>query len=517
MEVVMKKLLILLVGMMMLCSCGGKANKVVAQEFVGHNVQDVYAWCAELDDDHSCSIAYENSDEYEKDIVIDQSVQAGKKFEGEIHFNVSNGNMNEIALPYITPELSMSDIEIWKETSGLKTLNYAYETSETVDKNHVIRFDPNVHITKDTPVTVYISSGKAEPVNTDIEVKYGDYLNITVSEFESKARALGLTPNHQESRDKYDPNVKIGNIVWHGSGIYVKDEVFNYGICINAIVVSPGQYVGKSESEFIKIAQGLKLNPTHINGRDAYSAKVDKGYIVTHGNGTYVEGEEFKYGISYGPAIVQQGYEGSSESAFTDYLSMLELTGDRKTMYSNTVPAGRIISYNYGKYSSGDCVTYYVSLGQEQVYVDVPDFSGRSEGELLNFITSNGLLVGSRYEDSSLIARGNIVSNDTGRMKAGDYVSYTVSTGPAVQETAIIEAFGTVQASVSHEGDYEHAAFDMHRYLFGRGFMNYDIVPVTLFGGEPGTLVSITIDGERLGDYPVNAALNSYIRCEIVQ
>ncbi|MBQ6492367.1 MAG: hypothetical protein IJI92_00660 [Erysipelotrichaceae bacterium] len=510
----MKRIIILLTCLMMLSACsGGSSSHTVVEEFVGRNVKDVYEWCGTLSDDYSCEIAYEDNGDFEKDIVFEQSIKAGKKLKEDIHFKVSNGNASEIAIPYITPEVTMSDIEVWKEASGLKELVFKYETSDTVEKNHVIRMEPEAHITKDTPVTVYISSGPAAPVDTTIEVKYGDYIGITVDQFEEKAKALGLKPNHQTSRDKFDANVKIGNIVWHGSGVYEKDETFNYGVCINAITVNPSEYVGKTESEFIKIAQSLTLNPVHITGRDSYSAKVDKGNIVTHGNGVYVKGEDFKYGISYGPAYVQQGYEGGKESNFIDYLDMLTLKGDRKTVYSNTVPAGKIVSYNYGKYSTGDYVTYYVSLGQEETYVDVPDFTGQDENELLKFLSANGILVGSRIEESSLLPKGTVTYNDHGKMKAGEKVGYNVSSGPVVQETAIIEAFGTIYDEVTVEGDYEHAAWNMHRYLFGRGFMNYDIVPVVYKNYEPGILLSIEIGGEQLGDYPQNVGLTTYIKC----
>ncbi len=519
----MKKSLILLMGiMMMLCGCGEKSSSsVVVKEFVGHNVEELYEWCGTIGDEYSCEIAFEDNDEYEKDIVFEQSIKAGKKLNQDIFFKVSNGQPQEIAVPYVTEELTQSDIELWKEAAGVKDLTYIYEQNDTIAKNHVIRIEPDVHVTKETPIKVYISSGPAEkeepeePEDTTIEIVFGDYIGITVEEFEKKAKALGLRPNHQSSRDKYDPDVKFGNIAWHGSGIYEKDEVFNYGVCINEIVVKPGEYIGKTESEFIKIAKNLNLTPTHLSNRDAYSAKVDKGDIVTHGNGTYVENEAFNYGLSYGPAIVRQGYEGSSEEVFLDYLEMLTLKDDRKTSYSDTVSAGRIISYNYGKYSTGDYVTYYVSLGKKQNTINVPDFSGKNENDLLNFLSNNGILVGKRTEQESLIPKGKIVSNDQGKKKAGDKVSYCVSSGPAAKETAIIEAFDTVYDAVTHEGDYEHAAWDMHRYLFGRGFMDYDIVPVVYLGGEPGVLLSITIDGEPLGDYPVNVPIDAYIVCRI--
>lgn len=509
----MKKLILLLIMLVSICACGSK--NVVVEEFVGRDVNEVYTWCGQLDDDHSCEVQYEDNDEYEKDIVFEQSVKAGNKLKGDITFKVSSGAQQEIALPLITKDVTMSDIEVWKEASGIKNVSYVYETSDTVEKNHIIRLDPDSHVTKNTPLTVYVSSGSAAPSSTTIEIHYGDFIGLTVAEFEKKAKDLGLNPNHQTNRDKYDSDVKIDNIVWHGSGTYEKGEIFNYGVCINQITVNPGDYVGKTESEFIKIANNLSLNPRHLSDRDAYSAKIDKGNIVTHGSGVYVEGEDFNYGLSMGAAVVTQGYEGSKEEQFTTYLSSLTLKGDRKTINSETISAGRIVSYNYGKYSAGDAVTYYVSIGPEDHYVDVPDFSGSDESELLRFLTNNGIYAGTRTEQESLLPSGTIVSNDTGKKKSGDYVSYTVSTGPAVQDTAIIEAFSTVQEAVSHEDDYEHAEYDMKRYLFGRGFLDYEVVPVVYGGYRPGTLLSITIDGEELGEYPINVNLSAHIVCKI--
>lgn len=512
----MKKLLLLLIVIMSLTACAQATIEIPIEDFIGHNVQEVYDWCAKLDEGYSCEIVYQENDQYDKDVVYDQSVKPGEKLKSEdIHFYVSNGITSEIAVPFITEELSKSDIDAWKEVTGLQHLEYAYETSDTVKKNHVIRIEPVNHIKKDTPVTVFLSSGPETPSNEPFDIAYGDYIGLTVAEFEKKAKELGLNPHHQESRDRYNPDIKFGNIAWHGSGTYERGEDFNYGVCINSIVVNPGEYVGKSEDDFIKIAKKMKLNPTHIASRDSFSASIDRGYIVTHGNGVYVEGEDFNYGLSYGPAIVQSGYEGASEDAFLDYLSKLTLKGDRNTRYSDSVKAGRIIAYNTGRYSSGDLVTYYVSLGKEEVYVDVPDFSGSNEEDLLNFFANNGILVGSRSEQSSLIPKGKIVKNDHGKIKAGSAASYTVSTGPAQRETAIIEAFSTIYDEVTFKGDYERAEWTMHRYLFGRGFMNYEIIPVVYGDIEPGVLLSITIDGEELGDYPVNVPIDAYVECRI--
>ena len=66
------------------------------------------------------------------------------------------------------------------------------------------------------------------------------------------------------------------------------------------------------------------------------------------------------------------------------------------------------------------------------------------------------------------------------------------------REEYIIESFSTVYDEVTAVGDYERAAWTMHRYLFGRGFTNYEIIPVAYKDYEPGILLSITIDGEKI-------------------
>ncbi|MBR6260860.1 MAG: hypothetical protein IKR24_05000, partial [Erysipelotrichaceae bacterium] len=250
---------------------------------------------------------------------------------------------------------------------------------------------------------------------------------------------------------------------------------------------------------------------------DAYSASIPKGYIVTHGNGVYVENEDFKYGVSYGPATVRTGYEGVTEDVFTEYLDMLELKGDRKTRYSDSVSAGRIITYNHGNYSSGDVVTYYVSLGPEAKKVNVPDFAGRSEDELLRFLSNNGILVAARFEKESDYPKGTVTYNDKGDMTPGTKITYTVSAGQQ-KETAVIESFETIYDHVTHEGDYEHARFDMHRYLFGRGFMNYEIIPVAYKDYEPGILLIIYVNGEEhtyAESVPLDAYVQVYISSEV--
>ena len=506
----MKKLLMVLLAVLLLSACSEKGP--VVEGFVGRSVEDVYAWCSEIDPKYSCEVSYGENDEYEKDIVYEQSINAGKRLEDKISFKVSLGKAKEIVLPYITEDVTLSDIEVWKEAVGMENVKYVYETNDKIEKNHIIRMEPVTGVHKDTPITVYVSSGPAEPEQTTHEVVFGDYIGITVEEFEAAAKKLGLKPNHQESRDRYNPDVKFGNIAWHGSGVYVPDETFNYGICINELVISAGKYVGLSEEEFIKVARDFSLVPTHLANRDSFSTSIDNGHVVTHGSGVYVKDEAFNYGLSLGPAKVEGGYEGTSEDVFLSYLSRFGLTGNRKTSTSETVPAGRIISYHTGKYSSGDSVTYTVSTGPEP-RVNVPDFSGRAESELLNFLANNGLRAGVRSVQDSMIPEGCIVSNDAGTKQKGDSINYIVSSGPYIP-TVNMEKFEYLHDMISSEDSYEEAAQKADLYLSEKGFTNYEIKSVFLPSVKPGQLLQVIVDGEihsSAKEYPTYAQIEVQI------
>ena len=70
-----------------------------------------------------------------------------------------------------------------------------------------------------------------EPVKT-ITVNYGDYIGLTPDAIESAARDLGLSPTYASSKDSYSSSIPAGNVVWHGSGDYVENETFRYGLSL---------------------------------------------------------------------------------------------------------------------------------------------------------------------------------------------------------------------------------------------------------------------------------------------
>ena len=123
----MKKLIILILSILMLAACSAeKKTATIVEEFVGKDVSKVYEWCATLDDEYACEVTYEDVDDVEADIVVEQSIKAGSKLKENISFKVASGNEKEITMPYITDEVTKADIEVWADAVGIKSLKFKY-------------------------------------------------------------------------------------------------------------------------------------------------------------------------------------------------------------------------------------------------------------------------------------------------------------------------------------------------------------------------------------------------------
>ncbi|MBQ5552455.1 MAG: hypothetical protein IIU37_02585, partial [Erysipelotrichaceae bacterium] len=434
------------------------SKDVVVPDFLGKNKSEVFDWCGQLDPKYSCEIVYEKSHSVQKDLVFQQSINAGSPLKDKITITISS----ELEQPLMLPQLyntGKEDIEKWQKENGVENVTIVYENSDTINKDAIIRIEPSENIFKDTPVTVYISSGRANASDDKIEVKSGEYTNLTVSAFESQVKALGLKPNHNTAKDDYSTSVTKGNIVWHGSGTYENGETINYGICLDQkkdasvstdITVTKGQYVGKTESDFKKIATDLGLKPVHLTERDAYSDDVAKGSIVTHGNGTYEKGEDFNYGLSLGKkdgssasseVYVEYGtYLNISEADFKKKASDLKLIAthkESKDAYSDTVAKGYIVWHGSGTYKtndSSDPFNYGLSLGPStsEITVTSGQYVGKTESEFKTIATNLGLKanhLSSRDAYSDTIAKGSIVTHGYGTYEKNEDFNYGLSLG----------------------------------------------------------------------------------------
>ena len=434
------------------------SKDVVVPDFLGKNKSEVFDWCGQLDPKYSCEIVYEKSRSVQKDLVFQQSINAGSPLKDKITITISS----ELEQPLMLPQLyntGKEDIEKWQKENGVENVTIVYENSDTVNKDAIIRIEPSENIFKDTPVTVYISSGRANASDDKIEVKSGEYTNLTVSAFESQVKALGLKPNHNTAKDDYSTSVTKGNIVWHGSGTYENGETINYGICLDQkkdasslINIKAGTYVGKSEDGFKKIATDLGLKPVHNPEWDDYSDSYEKGNVVKHGSGDYEKGENFRYGLSLGKKddsststvinVTNGQYVGKTESEFKTIATNLGLKPTHLTdrdAYSDTIAKGSIVTHGYGTYEKNEDFNYGLSLGKKDnsstttdIVVTIGQYVGKTESEFKTIAANLGLKanhIDTRDAYSDTIAKGNIVTHGYGTYVKGEDFNYGVSLG----------------------------------------------------------------------------------------
>ncbi len=441
----------------------GLNKDVEVPDMLGKNVQEVFEWCGKLDSKYSCELIYEDSKSVEKDIVFQQSSNVGSKLVDKITFKISSGLIKMVDLPQLYNATKV-DIEKWQSKYLIENVTYVDEYSDTVTRGTVIRMEPTESIYPDTPITVYVSAGREGLIDPDgnIEVKAGEYIGLTVERFEAQTRSLGLAPNHNSARDMYSSSVSKGNVVWHGSGTYEPGERINYGVSLGEkdggsadgdIVVKEGQYVGKTEEEFKKIASDLGLKANHDTDRDDYSDTVAKGSVVRHGYGNYEKNETFNYGLSLGKKdgsseiiITENQYQGKTEADFRTIASGLGLRATHLTSrdaYSDTIAKGSIVTHGWGTYEKGEDFNYGLSLGKNDgsIIVTQYQYRGKTESEFKTIANELGLKANhdtDRDDYSDSIAKGSILTHGYGTYEKNETFNYGLSLGKNGDSTEII-------------------------------------------------------------------------------
>lgn len=347
--------------------------------------------------------------------------------------------------------------------SGLKpthnTNRDAY--SDAVEKGKIVSHGNGTY-EKDEAITYGVSLGKKEGSSEDITVKQGAYTDISEDDFIAKAKELGLNPKHISDRDDYSDTIAKGKVLTHGFGTYEKNEDFNYGLSLgkkddssetDVILVKQNAYVDYSESEFIKKAKELGLNPKHVSDRDNYSDTVAKGNVLTHGYGTYEKNEDFNYGLSLGKndgssvvineiIIKSNAYVGLSESDFIAKAKDLGLKAKHisdRDDYSDTVAKGNILTHGYGTYEPNEDFNYGLSLGKKdgssastEIIVKQNAYVGLSESSFIAKAKELGLNpkhLSDRDGYSDTIAKGNILTHGYGTYEKNEDFNYGLSLG----------------------------------------------------------------------------------------
>lgn len=446
-------------------------DKILVPDFSNSTQQEIETWCNSLEK-NPCSFEENYSDDVPKGKLIYQSISANEELGDSISFIISLGQKIEIQLPTVDEDTTKETIDAWlKEHNITNQVNYAEEESNDVAAGFVIRIEPSIITESNQIINIYISSGSKEDYKDEIDVEAGDYVGYTVEKFNTAVKKLGLSPNHKESKDEHSSTVEVGDIVWHGSGTYVKNETINYGLSLGPgegdIIVESGTYVGKTLDEFKEAVAKLGengLTPVHKEDRDDYSNTVKLGSIVWHGSGSYVDKENISYGLSLGPSdaadiVITKGmYVGKTLEEFLEVTKNLGLKAEHSETYpdsySDTIKKGSVDWHGSGTYVKGEVIHYTLSLGKKdgsdsEIVIKSGDYVGKTLDEFKKLVEALGLVPAhsEAHEDeySDTIAKGSIVWHGSGTYVDGETIHYTVSLGKKGGEssTEIVIKSGT--------------------------------------------------------------------------
>ena len=441
-------------------------KKVIVPNFNNKDLSEVIDWCSNLNSKYACIYKYEASKDVAINKVIAQSVKAEEKLTDKITFTISNKLLEPITVPSLN-NLTKKDIELWVTKNNLLNVNFIEEESDTVDINQVIRIEPMDNIFPDTTINVYISKSA---LKKEIEVKAGDYLNLSESAFISKAKELGLVAQHLTDKDDYSDSIAKDNIVWHGSGSYELNEKISYGLSkginTDGIYVKADAYLDYSEEKIISKAEELGLKPNHNTDRDAYSDDIEKGNVVWHGSGNYEKNETFNYGLSLGK---KEGGESSEDTS------------------SDTI-----------RVNSGDFVN-----------ISVEEFESKTKALKLSPRHDSSV---DAYSDN--IEEGKIVWHGSGNYVENESIRYGLSLGKKKEdekpqeENIALSSYTDIAAIVLATEKKKKASENSKSYLAKQGFTNYDITYAKSKNNGAGVLLKITVDGENhtsRKEYPKSA------------
>ena len=192
----------------------GFAPKIVMPEFAGKKLSEVSSWARQNKiENTSIATVEEYSLEYADDVVISQTVNAGKKIKPDtpITFTVSKGPDpdEKISFPDIR-NMTLSELQDWKEENQLLKTKITTQYSTTVPDGGVISFDlKNVSesdFTRGSTLNIVCSKGEAPASQVTVE----DFRNKTAAEAEQWASNKKVTILKQE---QFSDKVPQGSII----------------------------------------------------------------------------------------------------------------------------------------------------------------------------------------------------------------------------------------------------------------------------------------------------------------
>ncbi len=293
------------------------------------------------------------NDDYNKGIVYEQSLKAGKEYkEGSIlQVKISKGPDYSKKLSYPSfSEMTYDEAVEWRSANHASGTEIIKEYSDGVEENGFIKEDlGNINksdFKRESSIKIYYSKGKAE---TATEVTVPDFKNKTLSEVASWARTNSITMNVIEIYDKYlTAGIVIEQNIANGAKIPKGGEI-SVTVALGEGVVVPDY------GKYNEVTSASAESKIAANVETVYSSSVPKGRIISQSvpAGTRVkEGEKVDVVYSMGKVPIGN-YVGMDYPTVANTIYELNSKGANITLQvvywqqvEGTV-AGTVASQNY--------------------------------------------------------------------------------------------------------------------------------------------------------------------------
>lgn len=408
-------------------------------------------------------ISYEFDEDIEKDHVVSQNLKVEEYITKDtpLKLVISNGPDPEKEIELIDfKDKTEDEIKKWFEDNRFTDVTFEYVVSEEVEKGKFVKINIDGNKAKrNALILVSISAGE-DALGLEITMPdFSDYtkaniqawakenlMSVTFEEEASTTIAEGkVISQSPKAGEKTKTGEKVTVVLSSGAGISVKSQV------------------GKSSSDAVAWA---KENDLKYTLKEYYSTKT-KGTIIaqTPSSGTLKAGSTVTFEVSVGYVPINN-YTDRSKQEFVTYIngintlynssakiniSFTEKDSDKAadTILAITINGKTITGTEMVPPGTNIVVT--ISKGKS---IDIVSYAGKSETDFKTYLSNNGMSAGSRseqYNDS--IAKGNIISNDTGTKAQGSSINYIVSLGayggPSSELYQAGKAFSNLQNEIN--------------------------------------------------------------------
>lgn len=410
-------------------------------DFSGMNKSEVETWVLENElTEEQVLFAYEFNEVTEKDVVLNQSIEAGELLNKDDILTITLSDGPDLGLIVTIPDFTgqkHDEIDAWFKENKFTDVTYEYIPDLKIKKDYFIKSNlTEKDVRRNTPIVISISVGEK---SEGIEITMPDFADYTKANIQAWAKTNNMTVTFKNvTSDKIASGKVISQDPKAGSTTKTGGKV-----TVNLSIgkgVEGTKLAGKTKKD---VDAWIKENDLKASYVEVYDNKVANGIVISNkpSSGTIQQGSTVTINISIGKPVVEN-YTNKTKTQYDTYIAGLnKKSANIKTTVvevESTSAVGTILKQTInGKVVSGSTTVdtgTTVTLEVAKVKsVNVENKAGSTYDNFKKYVEELGMKVGSktdRYNDT--YNSGIIVSNDTGSKIPGTAINYTQSLGTYV-------------------------------------------------------------------------------------